>query len=109
VLLTREIAQRGHYPAVDVLASLSRLMPDIATPEHRRVADLLRANLAEWRAGRDLVEIGAYAPGTNAKLDEALLRLPAIDAFLRQGSDDLTAIEDTLGLLRLCVEGGAAK
>ena len=105
VLLSRDLAQRGHWPAVDVLASLSRLMPDLTGPEHQRLAARLRADLAAWREGRDLVEIGAYQRGANPKLDEALLRLPAIEAFLRQAPGDLTELEDTLGLLRLVVEG----
>jgi FliI/YscN family ATPase len=95
VFLSRELAQRGHYPAIDVLASLSRLMNAVATPEQRLLAQALRETLAHWREGRDLVEIGAYKPGTNERLDRALRLLPAIEAFLRQEVGETTPLEET--------------
>ncbi|HVS10205.1 MAG TPA: FliI/YscN family ATPase [Planctomycetota bacterium] len=99
LLLTRELAQHGHYPAIDVLASLSRLMPALASPEESAHATKLRELLAAWREGRDLVEIGAYKPGTNARLDEALRLLPAVEGFLRQGPRERTPIAETRELL----------
>jgi flagellum-specific ATP synthase len=105
LFLSRDLAQNGHYPAIDVLQSLSRLMPYLATEAHLEAASAVRRDLAAWHEGRDLVQIGAYRSGTNAALDEALLRLPAIEAFLRQGPDELTAFDETVGMLEL-LRGG---
>jgi len=100
VYLSRDLANHGHYPAIDVLSSLSRLMPVVAAPEHLALARELREALASWREGRDLVEIGAYRPGTNPRLDRALALLPAIEAFLIQEVADSTAFADSVALLR---------
>lgn len=101
VFLSRDLAQSGHFPAIDVLQSLSRLMPHLASPEHLAHANQVREWLAAWKDGRDLVEIGAYAPGSNAKLDAAIARMPVLEAFLRQGDGDACTIEQTLELLEL--------
>lgn len=106
VMLSRDLAAEGQYPAVDVLESLSRLMPDLADPAHREAAGALRADLAAYKAGRDLVDIGAYREGANPRLDQALLRLPAIQAFLRQASNELSSLEETRELLTLIARGG---
>ena len=104
IFLSRELAQAGHFPAIDVLQSLSRLMPALASPEHlARVGDV-RQLLSAWREGRDLVEIGAYAAGSNPKLDEAILRRPAFEAFLRQGSHETTELTETLELVELITQ-----
>ncbi len=84
VVLDRRIAARGHFPAIDVLQSLSRLMSTLATPEHRAAATRMREALALYEAKRDLVTLGAYKAGTDARLDDAIARVPAIEAFLRQ-------------------------
>lgn len=105
--LSRELAQAGHFPAIDPLASLSRLMPKLTSAAHSRDAAKVRELLAVWREGKDLVEIGAYKPGTNPRLDDALARLPVIDAFLRQGADDATSFAETLEMLTL-VAGAAS-
>lgn len=94
--LSRELAQRGHFPAIDVLASLSRLMNSIASPRQRALATALREAMAQWKEGRDLVEIGAYKAGTNPRLDRALALVPGIDAFLRQGVGEKNTLEETL-------------
>ncbi len=95
LVLSRDLAQRGHYPAIDVLASLSRLMPSLTTPAQRAQADQVRSLLAAWKEGRDLVEIGAYKAGTNARLDAAIRLRPALDALLRQATDELSPLTDT--------------
>ena len=101
IVLSREIAQSGVFPAVDVLHSLSRLMPALVAEPHARAAGFVRACLAAWREGRDLVEIGAYKSGSNPRLDVALTRLEAIQAFLRQGVRETTPLSETLELLAL--------
>jgi type III secretion protein N (ATPase) len=104
VVLDRALAARGHYPAVDVCASLSRVMDGIVSAEHRGAARRLRALVATYEAKRDLVTLGAYAKGSDAELDEALLRMPRIDAFLRQGATDRATMRETLAALRSAVE-----
>ena len=101
LLLSRDLAQAGHFPAIDVLKSLSRLMPTLASPEHVELANLLRSCLAAYEEGRDLVEIGAYKSGTNPRLDRALELLPAIQAFLRQTAEEASTLTETLELLTL--------
>lgn len=99
VQLSRDLAHRGHYPAIDVLASLSRLAPDLADEATTEHAALLRQLLAAYAEGRDLVEIGAYKPGTNPRLDEALRLLPALELFLKQRRDELSPIENTRAMM----------
>jgi len=99
VFLSRDLAHRGHFPAIDTLASLSRLMPAVTDEGHRARAGALRQALAQWREGRDLVEIGAYKPGTNPELDRAIALMPHIRAFLRQPVDESSSFEETLAAL----------
>jgi FliI/YscN family ATPase len=101
VFLRRELAQAGHFPAIDVLGSLSRLMPALVSDAHSSAASTLRSWLAAHREGRDLVEIGAYKPGTNPRLDQALARMPAIEAYLRQGVHESTSFAESAELLAL--------
>jgi flagellum-specific ATP synthase len=84
IVLSRELAQRGHYPAIDVPASLSRVMDDLVPPEIARAARSLRALIAAREANRDLVLMGAYRMGSDPLLDTALARSEAIDQFLTQ-------------------------
>jgi FliI/YscN family ATPase len=106
LVLSRDLAGRGHWPAVDVLQGLSRLMPELVDDDHMAAATRMRSWLAAYREGRDLVEIGAYKSGTNPRLDEALARLPAIEAFLKQSPRETTSLAETKELLRM-VAGGA--
>ena len=71
IVLTRELAERAQFPAIDVLASISRLMPQVATAQHRASAEVLRRLAATYRSAEDLINIGAYADGTNAEIDRA--------------------------------------
>ena len=96
-------------PAVDVLGSLSRLMPQVVDAEHAALAQEMREVLAHWREGRDLVEIGAYRAGSNPALDRALVLVPAIEAFLRQGTDEPTTLDETVALLRALFSGAAGR
>ena len=84
VVLTRSLAHAGHYPAIDVLQSVSRLLGEIVTPEVVEAGQRLRAALAVLAEKEDLVAIGAYQPGTDRVLDAALAHRSAIEAFLRQ-------------------------
>ena len=98
MMLTRELAAENHYPAIDVLHSVSRLIGQLASPEHQRAAGLLRETLAVYEDAKDLVNIGAYVSGSNPRIDAALALLPKIRAFLRQDVHAATsyteAVED---------------
>ncbi len=107
IVLSRELAAENHYPAIDVLQSVSRVMPAITSPEHQAAAGRMREYLARYRRSRDLVSIGAYQPGSDPALDEALRRLPDIDNFLRQRPHQAQTLEATIGGLLLAV-GDAA-
>jgi type III secretion protein N (ATPase) len=103
VVLDRTLAARGRYPAVDVGASLSRVMDLVTTAPHRDAARRLRAFVQTYEAKRDLVLLGAYAKGTDKELDDALARMPRIEAFLRQEPLEITPFERTLADLSACV------
>jgi ATP synthase in type III secretion protein N len=95
VLLSRELGSRGHWPAIDVLPSLSRLMSTVADGPHRAAAGKLRAWLAAYERNRDLIALGAYERGSDALTDAALSRLDAINAFLRQTTDEAAPFAET--------------
>ena len=94
-VLSRALAHKSHYPAIDVLQSVSRLATEITTPEVRDAASALRETLAAYRAKEDLITIGAYSPGADAGVDYAIAKVPQIDAFLRQPADEASAAADT--------------
>ena len=100
VVLTRELATAGHFPSIDVLESVSRVATAVTSREQRADATALRRLLAARREARDLVEIGAYVPGSNADVDRALERWTRIETFLRQDSDDLVAADVAWAALR---------
>jgi flagellum-specific ATP synthase len=100
--LSRRLASRGHYPAIDVLESLSRLMPEVATKEQREAADAVRRLLAVYREHEDLISVGAYRRGANRLVDIAIDMLPDIEQYLRQPVDQQATFEQSLnGLLQL--------
>lgn len=99
ILLDRALANRGHYPPIAVLDSLSRLMPSITSPQHMEKARALRLLLSTYARSEDLVRIGAYQKGSDPQLDRALEHLPALNTFLRQDTRDLCAFTDAERLL----------
>lgn len=106
IVLSRRLAGMGHYPAVDVLRSVSRVMTSVADPRHQAAARHLRQMLGLLAESEDLVNIGAYAPGKNPALDEALSKKDEIARFLRQGLEETTPPGETLRwLLSLCPQG----
>lgn len=108
VVLTRELAHAGHYPAVDVLQSVSRLTSEIATREAQDAAQELRALLAALRDKQDLIAVGAYERGSDPRVDRALDLQERIEAFLRQRVDEPTPAHEALRLLAELVEGPVA-
>ena len=106
VVLSRELAQRNHYPAIDVLQSLSRVMPAVTTPEHRRAAGRLRELLATYERHRDLILLGAYQKGSDPLVDTAIARIDAIHHFLRQSTDEAPPFDESVAALaKLFPEG----
>jgi flagellum-specific ATP synthase len=105
VVLSRKLANSGHFPAVDVLASVSRVMSDVVAPEHRRLATEAREVLSTYRESADLIEVGAYVAGSNPRVDRALRSVHMINALFRQDPSERYGLEDTLGGLRRALEG----
>jgi flagellum-specific ATP synthase len=92
-VLTRELAHRSHYPAIDVLQSVSRLTGEVTSPDVRQAAATIRELLALHREKEDLISIGAYSPGSDARIDRAIALLPSIDGYLRQSVDEQVPAE----------------
>ena len=105
IRLSRSLAEGNHYPAVDVLESISRVAPAIAPAEVLRAGARVRELLAAWRDARDLIEIDAYVPGTNPLVDRAVELRPAIDAFLRQPVGEISSLPATTEALLGLVPG----
>lgn len=107
-MLTRELAHRGHYPAIDVLQSVSRLAGEVTSPEARGAAQDLRAMMAAYRDKEDLISIGAYQAGTDPVVDAAVARRDEIAGFLCQNADERSTAEQADGDLLALVDGAIA-
>ncbi|MCW2924958.1 MAG: type secretion system ATPase, FliI/YscN [Thermoleophilia bacterium] len=103
VVLSRDLAHKNHYPAIDVLSSISRLQSELLTPEQVRAAGLVRETLATYADREDLVSIGAYAVGSDPKVDYAIAKKPEIDRFLQQRMDERTTAPEARAQLELLV------
>jgi len=99
IVLSRKLASAGHYPAVDILESVSRVMPDVTTIEHRKAATYISDLLATYREAEDLINIGAYVKGSSQKIDKAVSMIEQIRAFLRQGMDELSDLDRSVNQL----------
>jgi flagellum-specific ATP synthase len=100
IVLSRKLANQNHYPAIDVLDSVSRLMIDVVSEDHREVANQIREILATYRDSEDLINIGAYNKGSNPKIDNAIEKIGPINAFLRQGINETSVYDEALKDLR---------
>ena len=100
IVLSRKLANSNHFPAIDISASISRLMTDIVSPEHRALASRIRDVMGTYEKNEDLVSIGAYKAGTNPKLDYALSKIDGIQQFLAQGVDEGFTYEEDLEAMR---------
>ncbi|MBX9703591.1 MAG: FliI/YscN family ATPase [Silvanigrellaceae bacterium] len=98
--LSRELATRNHYPAIDVLTSASRVMIDITDQTHQKSANHIRNLLSEFQKNEDLLMIGAYHPGTSIKLDEAIKMVPAINEFLIQDRNNSFSLGESISMLK---------
>lgn len=99
IVLSRSLANRNQYPAIDVLASVSRVMSDIISPEHKKAAGELKRALAIYRDSEELINIGAYVKGSNEKIDYAISLIDGILGFVQQSTDDRFTFEEVLKLL----------
>jgi len=97
--LTRDLATQNHYPAIDVLSSISRVMDDIINPEQRRYANQLKETLAIYRKAEDLINIGAYVGGSNPKIDFAIEMIEKINRYLKQEIDETTPFDESISQL----------
>lgn len=113
IVLSRSLANAGHYPPVDVLASVSRLASKVAASDHLEAATRLRGLLAAYDEARDLIAIGAYVRGADARVDEAIELRPRLEDFLRQRPDDVTpfacAVEQLQALAGVRATTGTAE
>ena len=96
VVLSRELAEANHYPAIDVLMSISRLMSEVAPPRQAELAGRLKELLSVYRRAEDLVNVGAYVAGSNPRIDEAIRKVDAIRGFLRQRPEEVSPAAETL-------------
>jgi flagellum-specific ATP synthase len=104
IVLNRLLAARNHFPAIDVLTSASRLMKEIVTDEVFANAGRFRDLLATYREAEDLVNIGAYVSGSNPRIDEALKKIDAANAFLKQKMEENFKYDDTVATMKTIVE-----
>ncbi len=100
IVLSRDIATKGHYPAIDVLESVSRVRNEVISKEHRQVITQILELMAVYRESEDLINIGAYKKGSNPRIDRAIEKIDLINAFLRQQVEESSTFEQTLEKLK---------
>ena len=100
IILSRDMAARNHYPAIDISESISRVMSSIVDPEHLEAARKLREVVAAYEKERDLILIGAYEAGSDPKVDYAIEKIEEVNSFLKQGIEDHCTVEETLEQLK---------
>ena len=105
IMLNRKLAHKNHYPAIDVLQSISRCMSQIATREHKQLAGKLKNVMATYNEAEDLINIGAYKAGSNPEIDYAVSKIREVNAFLQQDVNDKFTFEETIQLLEHIFEG----
>lgn len=103
IVLSRKLAQKGHYPAVDVLESVSRLRNDIISEDQKKAGDTILELLAQYQEAEDLINIGAYVKGTNSKVDLAIENMDNIRSFLKQDMNETSSYEETIQKLKQLV------
>ncbi len=96
IVLSRDLADAGHYPAIDVTKSISRVMPQVTSPEHLQMALRFKKYLSAYEQNKDLISIGAYASGSNPVVDKAIQLKPVIDAYLQQKMSDIYPYDQSL-------------
>jgi flagellum-specific ATP synthase len=107
IVLSRELAESGHYPAIDIEASISRVMNEITTEEHQEQVRQFRKYYSTYQKSKDLISVGAYSPGHDANLDEAVAVQPALERFLQQHSNTAVNYANSLTELQACLAAPA--
>ncbi|NLO48648.1 MAG: flagellar protein export ATPase FliI [Clostridiales bacterium] len=105
LVLSRSLANSNHYPPVDILGSVSRIMPDIVTKEHYQMAGMIKNLISVYREAEDLINIGAYKQGANPEIDAAVRLQPEIKSFLKQDMVEQFTFDQTLRLIKQIVDG----
>lgn len=105
IMLSRKLGHKNHYPAIDILQSISRVMSSIATPEHKSIAGKLKSVMATYQEAEDLINIGAYKSGSNQEIDYAIDKIAAVNRFLCQKTDEKFTFEEEIDLLNGIFEG----
>lgn len=100
IVLSRSLAQKGHFPAIDIMQSASRVMRAVSTNDHAKLAQKLRETLAIYKDAEDLINIGAYKPGSNSKIDKAVKVIDAVNEFLKQKVEDPTNFNQTIRMMQ---------
>lgn len=100
IVLSRKLAQKNHYPAIDVLASISRVMSAVASREHKNVAGQLKNVMATYQEAEDLINIGAYKAGSNKNIDFAIQKIDAVNEFLCQSTEEAFDFDDVVEMLQ---------
>jgi len=100
IVLSRKIANRNHYPAIDILASISRVMPNVVNKDHVHLSNQIKELLSIYSSSEDLINIGAYIKGTNKKIDEAINKIDDINTFLKQEREDKTSFSDAVSSMQ---------
>ena len=100
IILSRDLASRGHYPAINVSLSVSRVMTSVVPPEHRQAATKLREVLATYEKEKDLIMIGAYQKGSDARVDFAMDKIDSVNTFLKQSTEEKMGFEETVKKLK---------
>ena len=110
IVLTRELAMKNHYPAIDIMQSISRIMKDIVSPEQSDAAGALKELVSVYKEAEELINLGAYKKGSNPKLDFAVASISAVESFLKQPIDEYSSFEKTMEkLLKLPLREGGVK
>ena len=104
IVLNRKLAQRNHYPAIDVLASISRVMSAIASPEQKADAGKLKNVMATYAQAEDLINIGAYKNGSNPEIDYAIKKMKEVNTYLCQDTEERFSFEEEISLLEQVFE-----
>ena len=99
IVLNRKLAQKNHYPAIDVLASISRVMSAVAAKDHKKAAGQLKNVMATYSDAEDLVNIGAYKKGSNPEIDFAIQKMPEVNRFLLQQTDEKFDFDEEVQML----------
>ena len=105
IVLSRKLADKGHYPAIDIMGSVSRVMRNVVEPEQDDLARFIREMMATYAEAEDLINIGAYVKGTNPKLDRAIAVNEFINRFLCQRIEEKSTVSETVALMRAIVKG----